>query len=59
MSPREIGEWIVARWRADDPPILIVWQLAHTSAPMTRAEVMTVVRAYIDATSENLGLGGS
>jgi hypothetical protein len=57
MTPREVGEWIIAQWRADDHPRMIVWQLAHTSAPLTCAEVMTIVRAYIDATSENLKLG--
>jgi hypothetical protein len=57
MTPRDVGEWIIARWRADDHPRMIVWQLAHTSAPLTRAEVMTIVRAYIDVESENRKLG--
>ena len=59
MTRREIAEWIVARWKAEDDPRLILWQLAHTSRPMTMAEVMAVVLDYVERTSENSKLKGN
>ncbi|HEY8066647.1 MAG TPA: hypothetical protein VIF40_18260 [Methylosinus sp.] len=57
MTPCEVGEWIIARWKAEDDPRLIIWQLAHTSWPLTRADVMGVIRAHIDRETENRTLG--
>lgn len=36
---------------------MIIWQLAHTSWPLTRADVMGVIRAHIDRETENRTLG--
>lgn len=53
MTPREIGELIVQRWRMDHHPALIMMQCIALGAPLTRTEVMTVIRAYIDRSTEN------
>ncbi len=59
MTPREIGELIVQRWLAEHSPISIMLQLICLGAPVTRADVLAVIRAYVDHSSENLAPGPS
>ncbi len=56
MTPREIGAFIVQRWVADHSATSIMIQLICLGAPVTRADVLAVIRAYIDHSSENLFL---
>jgi hypothetical protein len=55
LTPREAGEFIVQRWRAEHWPSFIMVQLILLGAPVSKADVLAVIRAYVDHNSENRG----
>jgi hypothetical protein len=56
MTPRETGELIVQRWRMEHDPTLIMMQCIALGSPLKRADVLAVIRAYIDGATENRAL---
>ncbi len=53
MTPREIGQLIVDRWRMDHGANAIMVQLIMLGAPVSQSDILKVIRAYIDAATEN------
>lgn len=56
MTPREIGALIIERWRDEHSPIAIMMQLICLGVPTSKADVLAVIRAYVDHSSENLSV---
>ncbi|CAN2532518.1 hypothetical+protein [Methylocapsa aurea] len=53
MTPREIGQLIIDRWRMDYGANAIMVLCITRGAPVSKSEVMTIVRAYVEAATEN------
>lgn len=48
-----VVEFIVMKWLDEYPPSAIMTQLLCLGAPRTKAQILTIIRLYIDQTTEN------
>lgn len=53
MSPQEVATLIISRWRLEHTVEGIMMALLMQRAPMSREEIMMVIRRYCDSCSEN------
>ena len=53
MTDHEAVARIVSAWMRDVPPVAIMMHLICLGYPVRKAEVLAVIKAYIDSESEN------
>lgn len=53
MTSHELTLFVVTRWQADHCPTAIMFQLVCLGHPITKADVLRIVRKYVDRTTEN------
>lgn len=53
MTAQEVAKLVISRWLADQSPAAIMVRLICLGHPMTRADVLAIIRRYIDIATEN------
>ena len=53
MTGEEIVAFVIARWLADHAPTSIMLQLITLGQPVKKAEVLAIIRRYVDRSTEN------
>ena len=56
MTDNEAVARIVSAWLRDVPPLSIMMHLICLGYPVRKAEVMRVIKAYVDNSTENKDL---
>lgn len=57
MSTKGVTTFIIGRWMMEHDVTAIMAQLITLGIPITKAEVLKIIRRYIDVSSENVGYG--
>ena len=57
MTAQEVAKLVISRWLADQAPSAIMVHLICLGHPMTRADILAIVRRYIDLSTENITYG--
>jgi hypothetical protein len=58
MTAPEIASFVVSRWLLDHSPEGIMVGLICLGQPMRKADVLAIIRRYVDEQSENRGYRG-
>jgi hypothetical protein len=57
MTDGELNAFVISKWTNEHAPHFIMLYLVCLGRPVSRREVMTIIKKYIDVNSENTTLG--
>lgn len=53
MTREEVITFVISRWLAEQPTSSIVVHLLCLGHPVSKADVLAIIRRYVDLSSEN------